>query len=440
MKKPSLPHAFKEGILPAGAQLLQTDDPVSIGGHRLVGRLRSSGSCIVYLACDGAALVTIKTTNAAADHAVVRSRLRAEAACARRLPSVCSGQLLHDRTEQTPPYLVSEYLEGPTLEQVIDVVGPLAPRLVRSLAADLARVLAAVHDAGVLHGNLTPGNVILTKDGARLIDFGLAQQIRPSAEPADVGAVADNPGWLAPELLTGEAPGSACDVFGWGCLVGYAATGHSPATPSADDRPLDDALGPLLEASITDESGDRPTAADLAARLDAHTVSAHDHRPATVTRPEARRARPVTPRRLRRTTRAAFSALVTLAASVLLITPTATGPHRAPPPQAAPIHPAPPITSHPATLYPRQGDPRPARPKPTAHRERPTSEFPHVVGVSWLRHALRSWAAVESNTPRHYTRTSCAHVRSRRCARTQIRMLSAPDRSPRWSIRWMPPD
>jgi serine/threonine protein kinase len=135
VKTTAILQAFKNEILPAGAQLLQADDPVEIGGHRLAGRLLSSGASVVYLARDrGAGLVTVKTTHAGTtDPGPVRARLRTEAACARRLPSCCTARLLHDGTDRTPPYLISEYLEGPSLERVIDVKGSLSPAMVGAL-------------------------------------------------------------------------------------------------------------------------------------------------------------------------------------------------------------------------------------------------------------------------------------------------------------------
>ena len=345
MKTPAILQAFKHEILPAGAQLLQAEDPVTIGGHRLAGRLTSSGTGVVYLARDlGAGLVTIRTTPAGtAEPAPVRARLRAEAACARRLPSSCTAPLLHDGTGATPPYLVSGHIEGPSLERVIDVKGPLPPAMVAALATDLAHVLAAVHDADVVHSNLTPANVVLTKTGLRVIDFGVAQEIPSSGEPAEIGAVADNPGWLAPELFTGKPPGPACDIFGWGCLVTYAATGHSPHDGSAADfQPLDtgdltEPLRRLVDASAAEDPAARPTAADLAAQLDAlpdpptQVEEAEDPIAVPAVRHEPRRVR----------TRAMVSALITIATLFFAI-PTASEHTATPPPETSRPGPPPP--------------------------------------------------------------------------------------------------
>jgi len=332
VKTPEILQAFQHQILPADAQLLQADDPVEIGGHRLAGRLLSSGAGVVYLARDRAGgLVTVKTTHAGtADPGPVRARLRTEAACARRLPPSCTARLFHDGTDRTPPYLVSEYVQGPSLERVIDVKGPLPPAMVGALAAGLAATLAAVHDAGVVHGNLTPANVVLTKDGLRVIDFGVAQEISTSGEPAEIGAVADNPGWLAPELLTGGAPGPACDVFGWGCLVTYAATGHSPhGTTPLDADALEEPVRGLVDAAVAEDHTRRPSAAELTSRLAAEGDEADEPVPAEVVEEHVIPAvRP--PRRVR--SRAVLSALV-VAGALLFAVPTTSGHRSSAPPR-----------------------------------------------------------------------------------------------------------
>ncbi|MDN3354056.1 protein kinase [Actinomadura sp. DC4] len=341
MKTPAILQAFQNQILPANAQLLQADDPVEVGGHRLAGRLPSSGAGVVYLARDRAGgLVTIKTTHAGTtDHGRVRARLSAEAACSRGLPASCTARLLHDGTDRTPPYLVGEYLGGPSLERVVDVRGPLSPSAAGAFAADLAETLTTVHESGLVHGNLTPANVLLTRQGLRIVDFGVAQEISTSGEPAEIGAVADNPGWLAPELLTGGPPSPACDVFGWGCVVAYAATGHSPdATTPRDLDSLDEPVRGLVAAAVGEDLAGRPAAASLTTLLAADPPSPPDdalpEEPAPVRRP--RRAR----------SRAALGALLAVGAALFAVPSTSERPFATPPPRTrGPV--APPQKAHP---------------------------------------------------------------------------------------------
>ncbi|MFL6051702.1 MAG: serine/threonine-protein kinase, partial [Actinoallomurus sp.] len=266
-----------------------------IGGHRLAGRLASSRTRVTYLAHDGrGGRVAVTTARAQkAVQAQVRRRLRTEAACARRLPSFCTAQLLVDGTDQTNPYLVSEFIEGPSLKQFVEDVGPLDPPQVKALAVAAARALSAIHAAGLIHCDLKPAHVLLAADGPRVIGFGIAQEIPASGRSAGIGAVADDPDWLAPEQVTGGPAGLASDVFGWACLVTYAATGRSPFAdagavgpgeqsirPPMEPNAWDEPLRSLVKAALATDPGDRPTADDLASRLSAV------NRPAAVRPPE----------------------------------------------------------------------------------------------------------------------------------------------------------
>jgi hypothetical protein len=249
---------------------------------------------VTYLARDGrGGRVAVKTTHAQkAEQSQVRRRLRTEAACARRLPSSCTAHLLVDGTDQKPPYLISEYVEGPSLEQVVDDRGPLDPEQVRALAVAMARALAAIHDAGLIHCDLKPANVLLATDGPRVMGFDIAQEVPVSGEPAEIGAVAHSPEWMAPERLTGGPASLASDVFGWGCLVSYAATGRSPFGEAEADEPgrrtiaqpselnaLDEPVRSLVEAALAKNPADRPAAGSLVSRLDEVKHAATDEPP-----------------------------------------------------------------------------------------------------------------------------------------------------------------
>jgi serine/threonine protein kinase len=400
VKTPAILQAFKNDLLPAGAQLLQADDPVEIGGHRLTGRLRSSGTGDVYLARDrGTGLVAIKTTHAGTtEPGPVRARLRSEAACSRRLPSSCTTRLLHDGTDETPPFLISEHVEGSSLERVIDVKGPLPGAMVTALATDLADALEAIHDEKIVHGNLTPANVLLTKDGLRVIDFGVAQEISTSDEPAEIGAVADNPGWLAPELLTGGPPEASCDIFGWGCLVTYAATGHTPfggtgsGCPALDTGALARPLRRLVDAAVEEDPAGRPSAAELATRL----AEPADPTPADDT--EEPHAAPAVRRRRGIRTRAAVPVLAALIGALIAV-PTATEHSPAPPPTARapsspPKKPAP--RSNTAAMSLQGALPAPS-PPPKAPSRQEIQPRPRRGGTIWM--SCGGWCAMPDSKP-----------------------------------------
>jgi hypothetical protein len=287
VKPTSAQKALGGRVLPFDAHPLQPDDPPVIGGHRLTGRLSSDGTNVVYLARDGAGGLVVLTTTTAqrGDEAQVRRRLRAEAACARRLPPQCTVRLLADGSDQSPPFLVSEYLEGPTLEQFVNDVGPLSSEQITALAAGLADALASVHDAGLVHRDLRPATIMLAADGPRIIGFGMAQQTAHSEPSSDIGAATYTPGFTAPERRDGGLADRRSDVFAWGCLVGYAANGHSPIaaedhrypTRSSDLSAVPEPLRTLVAGALAPDPAARPTARELAARLRSPGIRAATH-------------------------------------------------------------------------------------------------------------------------------------------------------------------
>jgi serine/threonine protein kinase len=306
--------AAGEGVvLPPGVSPLEIGDPAEIGDHRLVGRLGSGGMGVVYLAHDAdGALAAVKAAHH--DDEEVRLRFQAEAACARRLPPGCTARLLVDGTAETPPYIISEYVEGRPLEDVIDTDGPLPPEQLRALAVGVARALAAVHAAELIHRDLKPGNVLLTPTGPRVIDFGIAQRVPASGGLTGTGIVMGSAGWIAPERLTRNPATPAADIFGWGCLIAYAGTGRNPFGPGDADEiarrtikePPDlDGLDPGLrlevEAALAKNPLDRPHARELLTWLEHGTRVPRAARRANAS-PLAVRA-PEKPRRRKRVRR-----------------------------------------------------------------------------------------------------------------------------------------
>lgn len=284
MERPSGVEALGGDILPPGAEPLRVDDPAMIDGHRLAGRLASGGTSVVYLARGPKGeYVVVKTTPARnADQAQARRWLHNEAACARRLPPSCTARLLVDGSGHSPPYLINEYVKGPSLGQFVEELGPRDRVQVRALALALARAISAVHGAGLIHCDLKPGNILLAADGPRVIDFSLAQEAPAPGRPAGIGTVPYSPGWVAPERLSGRPAETASDVFGWACLIGYAATGRSPfdgtaveheadgrrsIARAADLGALEEPVRSLVEAALAVDPAGRPTIEEIVHRL-----------------------------------------------------------------------------------------------------------------------------------------------------------------------------
>jgi serine/threonine protein kinase len=280
VERTSAQKVLAEEFLPPGAQPLQADDPEVIGGHRLTARLASGGTSIIYLARDPAGGPVVVKTTGAPDETQARRRLRTEAASIRRLPTFCTARLLADGTDHSPPYLISEYIKGPSLTQFVEDMGPLVSEQLAAVAFALARALAAIHGAGLIHCDLRPDNILLSADGPQVIDFSIAQETPIAGRPADIGTVPYSPGWVAPERLDGYPAGPASDVFGWGCLVGYAATGRSPFDDDVTGEPgrwsvarasalasLEQPLRGLVEAALAVDPADRPTTGEITTRL-----------------------------------------------------------------------------------------------------------------------------------------------------------------------------
>ncbi|MFB8381389.1 bifunctional serine/threonine-protein kinase/ABC transporter substrate-binding protein [Streptomyces rubiginosohelvolus] len=263
---------------------LRPTDPARIGGHRLLGRLGAGGMGVVYLGrTDAGALAAIKVI--LPEHAGdedFRARFRREAEAARRVDSPWAVPVTGADTEAERPWLATEFVPGPTLSDVVARCGPLPVRGVTVLGRLLARALAAVHAAGLVHRDVKPGNVLLTASGPRLIDFGIARAADATALTA-TGLIVGTPGFLPPEAVSGgtarfaESSGAAGDVFSLGCLLAYAATGRPPFGSGAVDAVLyrtvhdapdldgveDPGLRALLERCLAKDPGERPAAAGL---------------------------------------------------------------------------------------------------------------------------------------------------------------------------------
>ncbi|MFC8710218.1 bifunctional serine/threonine-protein kinase/ABC transporter substrate-binding protein [Streptomyces sp. NPDC057197] len=262
---------------------LHPSDPSFVGGHRLLARLGEGGMGVVYLGrTESGALAAVKVIQAEYAHdEAFRVRFRREANAARRVDSPWVVAVTGAGPAAEQPWLATAFEPGPSLADAVGRYGPLPLRTVRLLGKMLARALTAVHDAGLVHRDVKPGNILLAADGPRLIDFGIARSLDDTAiTSADL--VVGTPGFLSPEqaMARGGDLGPAGDVFSLGCVLAYAATGRPPfGSGTADallyravhDSPdldgVDEEMRAVLLRCLAKDPADRPTPAELDAAL-----------------------------------------------------------------------------------------------------------------------------------------------------------------------------
>ncbi|AKA04606.1 serine/threonine protein kinase [Streptomyces noursei ZPM] len=262
---------------------LADGDPRALGGYRLLGRLGAGGMGRVYLGRSaGGRTVAVKAVHAqyAADEQF-RARFRREVASARRVGGAWTAPVLDADPDAPVPWVATGYVAGPSLARAVADHGPLADRAVRALGAGLAEALTAVHALGLVHRDVKPSNVLLTLDGPRLIDFGIARATDGTASLTSTGVSVGSPGYMAPEQILGKGAGAAADVFSLGAVLAYAATGAGPFSGDSSAALLykvvheEPELGPelvgdlreLVAACLAKEAVRRPAPETVAARL-----------------------------------------------------------------------------------------------------------------------------------------------------------------------------
>ncbi|MEO5875553.1 MAG: serine/threonine-protein kinase, partial [Streptosporangiaceae bacterium] len=235
------------------------------------------GQGVVYLGRDGAGtLVTVKLLRGgSAASGRARNRFIREADAARRVVAPHTARILDAEVTGDRPYIVSEFVEGPTLHRVVITRGPLTGGELRKLALRTAAALTAIHKAGIVHRDFKPGNVVIGRQGAKVIDFGVARSL--DSETPQTSHPVGTPAYMAPEQIEDHPIGPPADVFAWGAAMVYAASGRPPfgEGPSSaavmrrivDREPdlgaLKGSLRGLVARCLDKEPAARPTAAEI---------------------------------------------------------------------------------------------------------------------------------------------------------------------------------
>ncbi|MFI1092328.1 protein kinase [Streptomyces sp. NPDC020917] len=230
----------REDDTEGGIKPLTAFDPTRIGPYLLLGRLGAGGMGRVFLArSDSGRTVAVKVVHeehVSNDH--FRARFRREIGAARRVPDRYTAPVLDAGPDEEPPWVATGYVPGLSLEQVVRRHGPLPAASVHALADGLLRALKDIHGAGIVHRDLKPSNVMLTVDGVRVIDFGIARALETSVDSllTSTGMVVGSPGFMSPEQIRGQSAGTGSDVFTVGCVLTYAATGQMPFGRGASNQ------------------------------------------------------------------------------------------------------------------------------------------------------------------------------------------------------------
>jgi serine/threonine protein kinase len=257
--------------------------PGTLGPYRLLDRLGEGGMGVVHLARDPEGrLVAVKVLQPLGiEGPNARRRLGREVETMRRVRSPYVAEVLDADVTGEFPYIVTPFVAGPTLDEMVRRRGPLPGPGLRRLAHGTAEALAAIHAAGVVHRDLKPGNVMLAEDRPIVIDFGIAQ-VGDATRLTQTGLVMGTPGYLAPEVIEGQPSSPASDVHCWGATMVFAATGRLPfgegsyesifyriVSGHADLEGVPAPLVPLFSAALARDPAHRPSASWLSAQASA---------------------------------------------------------------------------------------------------------------------------------------------------------------------------
>jgi hypothetical protein len=221
---------------------LHADDPRRVGRYRLTGRVEGMpvpGPVYVARTVDGSEVTITLLGGDWTRDAADRDRFTAEANAACRVAPFCAARILGSGFDGKDAFLVREYVAGPSLRELVDSEGPWEGDDLEALAVAAATGLAAIHRAGLVHGEFGPEHVVLGADGPRVIEFGITPPYGAATPAADLRA--------------------------WAFTMLYAAVG-GPATP-ADLDMLSEPLRTLATECMSTGPGDRPTARSIVIEL-----------------------------------------------------------------------------------------------------------------------------------------------------------------------------
>jgi hypothetical protein len=252
---------------------LRDTDPREVGGYQLLGRLGEGGQGVVFLALGPTGSRAAVKLLAPTTDPLVRSRFLKEVAAAQQVAGFCTAQVLDAGIFERRPFIVSEYVSGPSLVEVVQQHGPRTGAVLERIAVATLTALGAVHAVGMVHRDFKPGNVLLGPDGPVVIDFGLAAVPGMTTTGLSGQVAVGTPAFMAPEQLAGVRVTPAADMWSWAVTIAFTGTGELPfrgesltATAYAILHsepivgPLTEPLGSLVYRCLSKDQATRPSA------------------------------------------------------------------------------------------------------------------------------------------------------------------------------------
>ena len=272
---------------------LTADDPRQVGVFRLQSRLGAGGMGRVYLASSpGGRAVAVKIVHPelARDPEFMR-RFRREVEAAEAVSGAYTAPVVGAGPDDSPPWLATAYVPGPSLAELVTGAGPLPVAAVWRLAGGLIEALQAIHARGLVHRDLKPGNILIAADGPRVIDFGISRALSGTALTA-TRTTMGTPAYMSPEQAEGTEAGPPSDVFSLGSVLAYAATGVAPfdggdtlsviyriVHAEPDTSRLPPALGRLVAGCLVKDPAGRPSLDALLSAVAAGSASFPENEP-----------------------------------------------------------------------------------------------------------------------------------------------------------------
>ncbi|GAA3844424.1 hypothetical protein GCM10022226_79440 [Sphaerisporangium flaviroseum] len=357
---------------------LRPGDPTQVGDYELTARLGEGGQGVVYLgrSAEGVTVAVKVLRSDLAHNEEALARFVREVSTAERVATFCTAQVIETGVADQRPFIVSEYIDGPTLDGVVEREGPRRGAALLRLAIGTVTALVAIHQAGIVHRDFKPSNVLLGTDGPRVIDFGIAKALDKISTLTS--RVVGTPAYLTPEQLAGEQAGPAADMFAWAGTMVFAATGDAPfgsdSLPAVFNRimnlepdvsSLEEPLRGVVAACLAKDPAARPAASEVLMRLLGHGAGA------------------------------APAAVITAEGSAVAQADRRSGPRPAPAP-ASRQHPGPPPPARPSGAIQGQ-PPSPVWPSGADQGQPPSPAWPS--GANQGQPPPQAWASPGNRTP-----------------------------------------